>query len=248
MTDASATRSFGIVRSRQCWPAAAIGSRGGPILAVPQDLALRPPLIAAAVAWLWQRPPWGYLLIGATLVFWGPGKHRRRGGPVFGHAAGPASSQAGAAGHVGLRGARAHRADTRPLPVPQPPGQGARTQEPPITSRWLSTAPAACDPSNLANRDLQADRTHADHPVRYGSDSSGRAAIPARIAAGTRAVIWSVDRASQSRMAAWMVVRSVYSCIDTLGVNIRICRVPDRLSGAAMMSRRPPCRHQVLGL
>jgi hypothetical protein len=69
MTDASATRRFGIVLSRQCWPAAAIGSRGGPIVAVPQDLALWLPLIAVAAAWLWQRSPWGYLLIGATLVF-----------------------------------------------------------------------------------------------------------------------------------------------------------------------------------
>ena len=53
--------------------------------------------------------------------------------------------------------------------------------------------------------------------------------------AGTRAVIWSVDRASQSRMAAWMVVRSVYSCIVTLGVNIRICRD----SGAFMVQGHP---------
>jgi hypothetical protein len=45
------------------------------------------------------------------------------------------------------------------------------------------------------------------------------------IAAGRRAVIWGVDGASQSRMAAWMVVRSVYSCIVTIGVNIRICRI-----------------------
>jgi len=40
MTDASAMRRFGMVRSRQCWSTAAIGSRGGPcqgpILAVPQ--------------------------------------------------------------------------------------------------------------------------------------------------------------------------------------------------------------------
>jgi hypothetical protein len=57
MTDASATRRFGIVRSRQCWPTAAIRSRDRPILAVPQDLALWLPLIAIAAAWLWQRPP-----------------------------------------------------------------------------------------------------------------------------------------------------------------------------------------------
>ena len=57
MTDASATRRFGMVRTRQCWSTAAIRSRGGPILAVPQDLALWLPLIAVAAAWLRQRRP-----------------------------------------------------------------------------------------------------------------------------------------------------------------------------------------------
>jgi hypothetical protein len=34
-----------------------------------EDLTLWRPLIAVAAAWLWQRRPWGYPLIGATLVF-----------------------------------------------------------------------------------------------------------------------------------------------------------------------------------
>ena len=57
MTDASATRRFGMVRTRQCWSTAAIRSRSGPILAVPQDLALWLPLIAVVAAWLRQRRP-----------------------------------------------------------------------------------------------------------------------------------------------------------------------------------------------
>jgi len=81
----------------------------------------------------------------------GPGKHRRRGGPVVRSCGRPGLVAGLRGGHTGLRGAGADRADTRLLPVPQPPGQGARTQEPPITSRWLSTAPAARDPSNLAD-------------------------------------------------------------------------------------------------
>lgn len=34
-----------------------------------QDLALWLPLTAVAAAWLWQRRPWSYLVIGATLVY-----------------------------------------------------------------------------------------------------------------------------------------------------------------------------------
>jgi hypothetical protein len=83
----------------------------------------------------------------------GPGKHRR-GRPVV-RSCGRPGLLAGVRGwHADLRGARADRADTRLLPVPRPAGPGTRTREPPITSRWLSTAPVACDPGNVLARGL----------------------------------------------------------------------------------------------
>jgi hypothetical protein len=64
------------------------------------------------------------------------------------------------------------------------------------------------------------------------------AATSAITASGRRAVIWGVDGASQARMAYWMVVRSVYSCIVTIGANIRICA---RCDGAAGFLVRREC-------
>jgi hypothetical protein len=35
-----------------------------------QDLAVWLPLAAVAAAWLWQRKPWGYVIVGALLAMW----------------------------------------------------------------------------------------------------------------------------------------------------------------------------------
>jgi hypothetical protein len=80
-------------------------------------------------------------------------------------------------------------------------------------------------------------------PRRTSRSGATRLASPAMdlpsITAGRRAVIWSVDGASQSSMAYWMVVSSVYSCIVPLGVNIRICRGQVRAPGHG--TRPWPC-------
>lgn len=62
-----------------------------------QDLALWLPLIAVAAAWLWQRRPWGYLVIGATLVMLVLESTAIAVDQWFGHVADPASSQASVA-------------------------------------------------------------------------------------------------------------------------------------------------------
>jgi hypothetical protein len=80
-------------------PAVFLRGSGQPTNAVYiQDLALWLPLIAVAAVWLWQRRPWGYLVIGATLVFWVMESTAVAVDQWFGHAADPASSQASAAG------------------------------------------------------------------------------------------------------------------------------------------------------
>ncbi|MFI5083240.1 MAG: hypothetical protein ACHQCE_19375 [Streptosporangiales bacterium] len=61
-----------------------------------QDLALWLPLIAVAAAWLWQRRPWGYVLIGGTLVMLILESAGIAVDQWYGHAADPASPVASA--------------------------------------------------------------------------------------------------------------------------------------------------------
>jgi MYXO-CTERM domain-containing protein len=61
-----------------------------------QDLALWLPLIAVAAAWLWRRRPWGYVLIGGTLVMWILESAGIAVDQWYGHAADPASPVASA--------------------------------------------------------------------------------------------------------------------------------------------------------
>jgi hypothetical protein len=92
-------------------------------------------------AWLWRRRPWGYLVvIGAALVMLVLESTGIAADQWYGHAADPAFGSVRGV-HAGLRGTRADRADARLPPVPQPSGQGTRRREPPITPRWLITAP-----------------------------------------------------------------------------------------------------------
>jgi hypothetical protein len=65
-----------------------------------QDLVFWLPMAAVAAWWLWRRQPWGYVLIGAWLVY---GLMESIGVAVdqlIGHAADPASPQASVAGAV----------------------------------------------------------------------------------------------------------------------------------------------------
>jgi len=62
-----------------------------------QDLALWLPLIAVAAAWLWRRRPWGYVLIGGSLVMWILESACVAVDQWYGHAADPASPVASAA-------------------------------------------------------------------------------------------------------------------------------------------------------
>ena len=96
-----------------------------------QDLALWLPLTAVAAAWLWQRRPWGYVLIGGTLVMWILESAGIAVDQWYGHAADPASPVASAVLTPALRRAGADRAGARLVPVPRPPGPDAR----PVGSR-----------------------------------------------------------------------------------------------------------------
>jgi hypothetical protein len=63
-----------------------------------------------------------------------------------------------------------------------------------------------------------------DNPIKRGMDRDAyRPRQTPERPVGAR-LFGALTGASQSRMAYWMVVSSVYSCIVTLGVNIRFCR------------------------
>jgi hypothetical protein len=62
-----------------------------------QDLALWLPFIAVAAVWLWQRRPWGYVVIGGALVMWVLESAGIAVDQWYGHAADPASPVASAA-------------------------------------------------------------------------------------------------------------------------------------------------------
>jgi hypothetical protein len=57
-----------------------------------QDLALWLPLMAVAAAWLWQRRPHGYLIVGAGLVMWVIESACVAVDQWYGHGASPAST------------------------------------------------------------------------------------------------------------------------------------------------------------
>ena len=61
-----------------------------------QDLALWLPLIAVAGGWLWRRLPWGFAVIGGTLVMWVLESTCIAVDQWYGHAADPASPAASA--------------------------------------------------------------------------------------------------------------------------------------------------------
>lgn len=56
-----------------------------------QDLAFWLPLVALGAWWLWHRQPWGYLVAGASLVFWTLEAATVAVDQWFGHQADPAS-------------------------------------------------------------------------------------------------------------------------------------------------------------
>jgi hypothetical protein len=56
-----------------------------------QDLAFWLPLVALGAWWLWHRRPWGYLVAGASLVFWTLEAATVAVDQWFGHQAAPAS-------------------------------------------------------------------------------------------------------------------------------------------------------------
>jgi hypothetical protein len=58
----------------------------------------------------------------------------------------------------------------------------------------------------------------------FAPHTSAHSILPTRQIGGSARGYLGRWRASQSRIAYWMVVRSVYSCVVTLGVNILICR------------------------
>jgi hypothetical protein len=62
-----------------------------------QDLALWLPLIAVAAAWLWQRRPWGYVVIGGALIMQILESAGIAVDQWYGHAADPASPVVSAA-------------------------------------------------------------------------------------------------------------------------------------------------------
>jgi hypothetical protein len=57
-----------------------------------QDLAWWLPVMVVGALWLWQRRPWGYLVVGAGLTFWVLEAVGVAVDQAFGHAADPQSS------------------------------------------------------------------------------------------------------------------------------------------------------------
>ena len=164
-------------------PAHQRGVRAGPGAVAAADRGGRGVAVAA--------PPLGaHPVIGATLVMWVLESTAIAVDQWFGHAADPASSVASGAVTPGLRGARADRADTRLLPVPQPPGQTPRTPQPPITSRWLSTAGVGTRPGRRARQ-----------PRRTTTVLTPRAAPRCRSPSGPRAISWSPRRRGRQSRA-----------------------------------------------
>ena len=105
-----------------------------------QDLALWLPLIAVAAAWLWQRRPWGYVLIGGTLVMLILESAGIAVDQWYGHAADPASPVASAVltpafGVLALIGLVPAWYLFRGLPGRRKAGRLS------AGSRWLSTVP-----------------------------------------------------------------------------------------------------------